>query len=125
MKNKILKKICFNLFKKTFLFVLQRGKFAQRVAMPKTKIISERTDLLNLLTTPGIEITGILADLGEKIVVTYTDENSEAGTTNVVIAAVTTAHARILLYKLLDKLQEAVLYFDTGRCFFFHCYLIF
>lgn len=93
--------------------------------MPKTKIISERTDLLNLLTTPGIEITGILADLGEKIVVTYTDENSEAGTTNVVIAAVTTAYARILLYKLLDKLQDAVLYFDTGMGCIFQCFFIF
>jgi hypothetical protein len=83
--------------------------------MPKTKIISERRELLNLLTTPGVVITGILADLGDKVVVTYTDEASEAKNTNVVTAATTTTHARILLYKLLDRLQEATCYFDTGR----------
>lgn len=83
--------------------------------MPKTKIISERCELLVLLTTPGIEITGVLADLGDKVVVTYTDESSVSKNTNVVTAGTTTAHARILLYKLLAKLGDRVLYFDTGK----------
>jgi hypothetical protein len=43
--------------------------------MPKTKIISERMELLVLLATPGINITGILADLDEKVIVIYTDES--------------------------------------------------
>jgi hypothetical protein len=81
--------------------------------MPKTKIISERMELLVLLATPGINITGILADLEEKVIVTYTDESSSAKNTNVVTAATTTCHARILLYKLLDRLQQSALYFDT------------
>jgi hypothetical protein len=96
------------------VLIIFRGKFAQRPDMPKTKIISERHELLYLLTTAGVEITGILADLGDKVVVTYTDEASEAKNTNVVTAATTTTNARILLYKLLLKLGDRVLYFDTG-----------
>lgn len=37
---------------------------------------------------------------------------------NVVIAAYTTAHARLHLYAYLDKLKEKVLYYDTDSVFF-------
>jgi hypothetical protein len=86
--------------------------------MPRTKIISARCELLNLLSTPGVTITGVLADLGDKVVVTFSDESIESKNTNVVVAATTTTHARILLYKLLDRLQEMTLYFDTGMFFY-------
>lgn len=35
--------------------------------------------------------------------------------TNVVMAAFTTAQARLKLYSYIEKLQERVLYFDTGK----------
>ena len=40
--------------------------------------------------------------------------------TNVVIAAFTTAHARLKLYSYLEKLQEQALYFDTDCIIFKH-----
>ena len=43
--------------------------------------------------------------------------------TNSVIAAYTTAQARLKLYCYIEMLQERVLYFDTGNLFilFFQC----
>jgi len=38
--------------------------------------------------------------------------------TNVIIAAYVTAHARLRLYKLLEELQDRVLYFDTDSVFY-------
>lgn len=38
--------------------------------------------------------------------------------TNVVIAAFTTAYARLKLYDLFDTLQERVLYYDTDSLVF-------
>ncbi len=38
-----------------------------------------------------------------------------AANTNVVLAAYVTAHARLRLYSYLEKLQDRVLYFDTGK----------
>ncbi len=35
--------------------------------------------------------------------------------TNVVIAAMTTAHARLKLYSYIKRLGDAILYFDTDR----------
>ena len=37
----------------------------------------------------------------------------ENGNTSCIIAAITTAHARLVLYEYLDKLQDRVLYMDT------------
>lgn len=37
----------------------------------------------------------------------------EMGNTNAVIAAYTTAHARLKLYSYIEKLQDRTLYFDT------------
>ena len=43
------------------------------------------------------------------------------GMTNVFIAAIITAHARLLLYNVLDKLQDQVLYCDTDSPIYSHC----
>ena len=40
--------------------------------------------------------------------------------TNIFIATFTTAHARLLLYDVLDKLQEQVLYYDTDSVIYSH-----
>ena len=39
---------------------------------------------------------------------------------NIVIAAFTTAYARLKLYDLLDQLQEQVLYYDTDSVIYVH-----
>ncbi|XP_059474696.1 uncharacterized protein LOC132196213 isoform X2 [Neocloeon triangulifer] len=89
------------------------GKFAQRENQPKTAILSEPRELLQLLNAPNVSITSLLADIGEKILINYQDEAAVSRNTNVVIAAFTTAHARCQLYKLLHMAGENTLYFDT------------
>ena len=44
----------------------------------------------------------------------------EKGKVNIVIAAFTTAYARLKLYDLLDLLQERVLYYDTDSVIYVH-----
>ncbi len=45
--------------------------------------------------------------------------------TNVILAAFVTAHARLRLYSYLEKLQDRVLYFDTGKTIFYHFFMHF
>ena len=47
----------------------------------------------------------------------FVEENDK---TNIVIAAFTTAYARLKLYDLLDLLQERVLYYDTDSVIYVH-----
>ena len=47
----------------------------------------------------------------------FVDENNKV---NIVIAAFTTAYARLKLYDLLDLLQERVLYYDTDSVVYVH-----
>ena len=47
----------------------------------------------------------------------FTTQNDKV---NVVIAAFTTAYARLKLYDLLDLLQERVLYYDTDSVIYVH-----
>ena len=47
----------------------------------------------------------------------FVDENDKV---NIVIAAFTTAYARLKLYDLLDLLQERVLYYDTDSVIYVH-----
>ena len=52
---------------------------------------------------------------------TNTEEFAEQDNkTNIVIAAFTTAYARLKLYDLLDLLQERVLYYDTDSVIYVH-----
>ena len=47
----------------------------------------------------------------------FVEQNNKV---NVVIAAFTTAYARLKLYDLLDLLQERVLYYDTDSVIYVH-----
>ena len=47
----------------------------------------------------------------------FVEQNNKV---NVVIAAFTTAYARLKLYDLLDLLQERVLYYDTDSVIYLH-----
>lgn len=63
----------------------------------------EETNDLNFVNDDVVEVRTVRRDEFEKV-------SSKA---NVVIAAFTTAQARMKLYDVLDRLGERVLYYDT------------
>lgn len=92
------------------------GKFAQRPNMTQVKLISDPAEYFDLLSSDKVNVTDANFINDEIIEVHYenVDEFIEAnGKTNVVIAAFTTAHARLKLYGVLEQLDRRVLYFDT------------
>ncbi|XP_024944125.1 uncharacterized protein LOC112494866 [Cephus cinctus] len=97
------------------------GKFGQRENLPKTEIVTTRQKLVSLLTCPEVEITGILP-VDDEVLYVNTRSTSESviptAYTNVVIAAYTTAQARLKLYDYLEKLDRRVLYYDTDSCIY-------
>ena len=102
------------MFVKNLSFLV--GKFAQRPNMTKVKIISDPAEYFDLLSSDQINVTDANFINDELIEVHFenVDEFVEAdGKTNVVIAAFTTAHARLKLYGVLEQLNRRVLYFDT------------
>ena len=92
------------------------GKFAQRPNMTQVKLISDPTEYFDLLSSDKVNVTDANFINDEIIEVHFenADDFVEAnGKTNVVIAAFTTAHARLKLYSVLEQLNHRVLYFDT------------
>ena len=101
-----------------FFFI---GKFAQRPNMTKVELISDVQTFLDYLTSEEINVLDANFVSDEVIEIHY--ENNENfvtpnSKTNVVIAAFTTAYARLKLYGVLDELQERVLYYDTDSVIF-------
>ncbi|XP_025163157.1 uncharacterized protein LOC112590523 [Harpegnathos saltator] len=95
------------------------GKFGQRSNLPNTEIVRTREHLLSLLTSPEHEIINILPINDDVIYVTWRLRQEAlvpSSMTNVVIAAYTTAQARLKLYEYLEKLDRRVLYYDTDSC---------
>lgn len=97
------------------------GKFGQAENMRQTEITQNPTELFSLLTKPSVDVCQILP-IDEKNIVIQWENNEEANeplsTVNVVIAAFTTAQARLKLYSYLEKLGSSVLYFDTDSILF-------
>jgi hypothetical protein len=97
------------------------GKFGQRENQPRTKIINRPDDFFKLLANPAMEVYGVLPINEDVLVVSYAaieEAYDPLTTVNVVIAAYTTAQARLKLYTYLEKLQERVLYYDTDSVIF-------
>lgn len=97
------------------------GKFGQRENLPQTEIVSTRDRLLEMLNSPDINITGLLPINQNLMYVSYDYQDNSViptPTSNCVIAAYTTAHARLHLYKYLQKLDKRVLYCDTDSIIF-------
>jgi hypothetical protein len=95
-----------------------QGKFAQRKDLPKTAVLSMRKELLQLLNAPNVKVHNVIDGIGSKIIINYSDTESRTHNTNSIVAAITTCHARILLYQLLHILGERVLYYDTDSVLF-------
>ena len=97
------------------LYIL--GKFAQRSNLVKTEQIDDPQKFFDYLTSD--EIVVLDADLVSDDIMEIRYEFGETDfvqadpKTNVVIAAFTTAYARLQLYEELDMLGERVLYYDT------------
>lgn len=97
------------------------GKFGQRENLTNTKVVSTRRELMDLLTSAEIKVTGILPVNHQVIYVNYTATGNAirpTQTSNVVIAAYTTAQARLKLYEYLEGLGRRVLYCDTDSCIY-------
>lgn len=99
------------------------GKFGQRENMSRTIIIRTPDIFFKLLTSPEIQVNSVKV-INEELVVVNWEYISEIGhalsTVNVVVAAYTTAHARLTLYKHLDRLKNQVLYYDTDSVIYSH-----
>ena len=99
------------------------GKFAQRSNLTKTKMVSEPKEFFDLLHSSQFEVSDArlvnndTVEVHYKSVGEFAEQNDKV---NVVIAAFTTAYARLKLYDLLDLLQERVLYYDTDSVIYMH-----
>ncbi|KYN02050.1 putative DNA polymerase [Cyphomyrmex costatus] len=105
-------KICLNSF---------WGKFGQRENLPKVEIVTTRNRLIQLLSSNEINVISILPVNDDVLYVSYIcrDENlTSSPITNVVIAAFTTAQARLKLYEYLERLGNRALYCDTDSCIY-------
>ena len=97
------------------------GKFGQRSNLKQTEVVKTRETLLNLLTCPDKEVLSILPVNDETLYVNwqYREEAvTSSPNTSVVIAAYTTAQARLELYRHMEKLGRRLLYCDTDSCIF-------
>ncbi|XP_046752100.1 uncharacterized protein LOC124414953 [Diprion similis] len=92
------------------------GKFRQREILVKTEVIKTRQQLLELLTNPKVEVSGLLLVNDDVLYVHWSHAQHSvepSALANVVIAAYTTAQALLKLYSYLEKVDRRVLYYDT------------
>jgi hypothetical protein len=99
------------------------GFFGKRSGLGKTEYISKPERYFALLTDPRVDVKNIDLVNEEVAKVHYVEEKAfrkDNKNTNVIIAAYTTAHARLKLYSILELLQERVLYYDTDSVVYRH-----
>lgn len=98
------------------------GKFGQRSNMGNFKIIRKEVEFFTLLRSQQYVITNLKFD-DEWIAISYKERHEfelPLATTNVAIAAFTTGHARLHLWKALHLLGSRALYFDTDSVIYVH-----
>ena len=89
--------------------------------MPQVELVKDPERYFRLLNCQSTQVKNIQFVNDECVEVYYTRGDEFVSTsdkTNVVIAAFTTAHARLELYSVLERLQTRVLYFDTDFVIF-------
>ena len=85
------------------IFILFLGKFAQRSNLTKTKMVTEPKEFFDILSKFEVSDARLVND--EMVEVHYKEKDEFAeqnDKVNIVIAAFTTAYARLKLYDLLD-----------------------
>ena len=91
--------------------------------MTKTKEVTQPKDLYAYLDSDQYEVRDAHMINDETVEIQYIEKEGfvqENDKVNIVIAAFTTAYARLKLYDLLDLLQERVLYYDTDSVVYVH-----
>ena len=97
------------------------GKYGQKENQLQTKFIDNIASLCELLMNESIQIHDFQVINDQILLVQYKfrDEFSFGGTrSNIFIAAMTTCHARLKLYREIACLGDRVLYFDTDSIVF-------
>ena len=91
--------------------------------MSKTDRVTEPKDLYAYLDSDQYVVKDAQLVNDETVEIQYIEKKGfveENNKVNIVIAAFTTAYARLKLYDLLDLLQERVLYYDTDSVVYVH-----
>ena len=86
-------------------------------------MVTEPKEFFDLLYSSEFEVSDARLVNDETVEVHYSNVGEFAeqnNKVNIVIAAFTTAYARLKLYNLLDLLQERVLYYDTDSVIYVH-----
>ena len=99
------------------------GKFGQNPCKSKLTYISEPKKYIDMMTDETIEVSDLTYVNEEFVAIKWTTKEDfiqPLPNTNVVLAAFTTAQARLKLYELLEPLQERALYMDTDSCIYIH-----
>ena len=99
------------------------GKFGQNPDKTKVTYVSDPAEYVSMMNDDSIEVTDLKYANKEHVAVrwhTKADFLEALPNTNVVLAAYTTAQARLKLYTLLEKLQDRVVYFDTDSVIYKH-----
>jgi len=97
------------------------GKFGQRSNLPQIEYVSDPSVYFDLLTSDQQEVSGVNFVTDEVVEMRWKNKNEfveASGRTNVVLAAYTTAQARLKLYSYLEKLEKRALYADTDSIVF-------
>ena len=86
-------------------------------------MVTEPKEFFHFLDSTKYEVSDARLVNDEMVEVHYKEKDEFAeqnDKVNIVIAAFTTAYARLKLYDLLDLLQERVLYYDTDSVIYVH-----
>ena len=86
-------------------------------------MVTEPKEFFHFLNSTKYEVSDARLVNDETVEVHYKEKDEFAeqnDKVNIVIAAFTTAYARLKLYDLLDLLQERVLYYDTDSVIYVH-----
>ena len=97
------------------------GKMGQRENMPQTTYISDPCEYFDMLTSDSQQVTDVSYVSDEMVRMQWVlddDFIETSGRTNVVIAAYTTAQARLKLYSYLEPLDSRMIYADTDSVVF-------
>lgn len=95
------------------------GKFGQRTNLTQTTFVTQPDQYFDMMVSNEQEIKNIRFINNESIDWAYHDDFIQASShTNVVIAAYTTAQARLKLYSYLKPLGDRILYCDTDSVVF-------
>ena len=97
------------------------GKFGQRINQTQTKYVTEPSEFCKILLNETVDDLNIQFLTANMVQMNYNLKNKfvdNHNNTNIFVAAFTTAHAREMLYGVLDKVGDQVLGYDTDCCWY-------